>query len=72
MPSPEMPVGVIDSGYRGSIILKYNGDTTRSYSEGDRVGQIMILPYPQIEFEEVNELSDSERGSGGFGSTGTN
>jgi|TARA_R110001583_G_scaffold8195_5_gene39612 dUTP pyrophosphatase len=65
-------VGVIDSGYRGSIILKYNGDTTRSYSEGDRVGQIMILPYPQIEFEEVNELSDSERGSGGFGSTGTN
>ena len=41
-------------------------------SEGDRVGQIMILPYPQIEFEEVSELSDSERGSGGFGSTGTN
>jgi len=65
-------VGVIDSGYRGSIILKYNGDTIRSYSEGDRVGQIMIIPYPEIEFEEVNELSDSERGSGGFGSTGTN
>ena len=65
-------VGVIDSGYRGSIILKYNGDTTRIYSVGDRVGQIMILPYPEIEFIEVDELSDSIRGTGGFGSTGTN
>ena len=65
-------VGVIDSGYRGSIVLKYGGTTREGYSQGDRVGQIMILPYPQIEFEEVSELSDSERGSGGFGSTGTN
>ena len=65
-------VGVIDSGYRGPIMLKYGGDSAGCYLAGDRVGQIMILPYPQIEFEEVNELSDSERGSGGFGSTGTN
>ena len=64
-------VGVIDSGYRGSIMLKFSGEAG-SYLAGDRVGQIMILPYPQIEYVEVNRLSDSERGSGGFGSTGTN
>jgi dUTP pyrophosphatase len=44
----------------------------QNYLAGDRVGQIMILPYPEIEYEEVGELSDTERGSGGFGSTGTN
>ena len=64
-------VGVIDSGYRGPIMLKFSGENS-AYLAGDRVGQIMILPYPQIEFKEVDELSDSERGSGGFGSTGTN
>tara|TARA_A100001515_G_scaffold140081_1_gene135370 strand:- start:2111 stop:2527 length:417 start_codon:yes stop_codon:yes gene_type:complete len=64
-------VGVIDSGYRGPIMLKFSGEAG-SYLAGDRVGQIMILPYPQIEYVEVNQLSDSERGSGGFGSTGTN
>lgn len=40
------------------------------YQIGDRIGQIIILPYPQIEFEEVEELSESERGNGGYGSTG--
>lgn len=40
------------------------------YDIGDKVGQIMIIPYPQIEFNEVEELSDTDRGSGGFGSTG--
>ena len=66
-------VGVIDSGYRGSIILKFSGSIgrRRTYGRGDRIGQIMILPYPKIVFEEVRELSDSERGSGGFGSTGS-
>ena len=39
------------------------------YNVGDRIGQIMILPYPIIEFEETDELSDTERGTGGFGST---
>ena len=62
-------VGVIDSGYRGPIMLKFSGETG-SYLAGDRVGRIMILPYPQIEYVEVNHLSDSERGTGGFGSTG--
>ena len=64
-------VGVIDSGYRGSIMLKFSGETG-SYLAGDRIGQIMILPYPEIEYVEVNQLTDSDRGTGGFGSTGTN
>lgn len=40
------------------------------YDVGDKIGQIIIMPYPQIEFEEVNELSETKRGKGGFGSTG--
>lgn len=40
------------------------------YEVGDRVGQLIVMPYPQIEFEEVEELTDTERGEGGFGSTG--
>lgn len=66
-------VGVIDSGYRGEIMFKFR--TTQKnpklYSIGDRIGQIMILPYPQIEFVEAEELSISARGTGGFGSTGS-
>ena len=67
-------VGVIDSGYRGNIILKfgyYNGVTDNSYEIGDRIGQLMILPYPKIKFEEVKKLEQSDRGEGGFGSTGS-
>ena len=69
-------VGVIDSGYRGEIICKfgyYKGLMSKDtiYSVGDRVAQIMILPHPTIQFEEVGKLSDTDRGDGGFGSTGT-
>ena len=66
-------VGVIDSGYRGEIqatFKKENGLDSLAYKVGDRIAQIIIIPYPQIEFDEVNELSDSDRGDGGFGSTG--
>ena len=42
----------------------------RTHNIGDRIGQIIIMPYPEIEFKEVNELSDSERGAGGYGSSG--
>ena len=64
-------VGVIDSGYRGEIILKFGCISNLDcYKTGDRVGQLLILPYPQIEFEEVDELSETSRGVGGFGSTG--
>ena len=64
-------VGVIDSGYRGEIMMKFEMmDSNAMYKTGDRIGQLMILPYPQIEFEEVNNLSASIRGTGGYGSTG--
>ena len=67
-------VGVIDSGYRGEIKFKFrpiNGFVdARVYAKYDRVGQLIILPYPQIELVESDELSETERGDGGFGSTG--
>ena len=66
-------VGVIDSGYRGEIqatFKKTNGLDSFKYKVGERGAQIVILPYPQIEFNETNELSSTERGEGGFGSTG--
>lgn len=94
-------VGVIDSGYRGEIMLKYMPCTWNfiatlrerlhiflfgiykkrhtvfmyrghgaEYQVGDRVGQLIIMPYPRVQFEEVTELSDSDRGNGGYGSTG--
>jgi dUTP pyrophosphatase len=66
-------VGVVDSGYRGEIqatFRKHKGVASNKYEVGDRIAQIMIIPHPPIEFEEVEELSDTERGEGGFGSTG--
>ena len=66
-------VGVIDSGYRGEILAKFKTNTNvvpAVYKEGERFAQIMILPYPEIEFKEVTELESSDRGEGGFGSTG--
>lgn len=66
-------VGVIDSGYRGEIqatFKKTNGLDSLKYNVGERGAQIIILPYPQVTMVESNELSDTERGAGGFGSTG--
>jgi dUTP pyrophosphatase len=66
-------VGVIDSGYRGSIKFIFNklrGDESKIYAVGERIGQLIILPYPKIETIEVEELSNSERGLVGFGITG--
>lgn len=64
-------VGVIDSGYRGSIKVIFKlGEVTSTYRVGDRVCQLIILPYPKVTFEETESLSDSDRGDGGFGSTG--
>lgn len=97
-------VGVIDSGYRGEIIVKFkpalmfmlkeeNLISTEDdvfycadgvelpwddripisaidYKVGERIAQLIIIPYPQIEFEEVEELTQTERGDGGFGSSG--
>lgn len=63
-------VGVIDSGYRGELKAVFNQLTGEYYAPGDRIGQLMIIPYPTMEVEEVNELSATDRGEGGFGSTG--
>lgn len=67
-------VGVIDSGYRGEIMITYkNRDLTHfkePYQVGDRVAQLIIMPYPTINLVEVEELSETERGEGGHGSTG--
>lgn len=62
-------VGVIDSGYRGEIMLRFS-KSHEHYNIGEKIGQLIILPYPQIHLEEVEELSSTDRGVGGFGSTG--
>lgn len=86
-------VGVVDSNYRGEVILKYRAvfrgidlclerkkaiiynrsnlsSLSKIYGEGERVGQIIVIPYPETEYEEVKELTETDRGEGGFGSTG--
>lgn len=65
-------VGVIDSGYRGEIMMKFTLSGNRNeYEIGDRIGQLIIMPFPLIEFQEVSDLSITDRGSGGYGSTGS-
>jgi dUTP pyrophosphatase len=64
-------VGVIDSDYRGEITAVFIGvDNELCYNVGDRICQLVIMPYPEIEFVEADELSETERGMGGYGSTG--
>lgn len=87
-------VGVIDSDYRGEIMLSFKNRTSNFiiniinsllntlkintkfgedfgvYNVNDRIGQLIIIPYPKIEFVEVNELSETQRGANGHGSTG--
>ena len=67
-------VGVIDSGCRGEIMITFkNRDLYNKevpYQVGDRIAQLIIIPYPSINLVEVDELSDTERGEGGHGSTG--
>ena len=72
-------VGVIDSGYRGEIQATFKKVFGKNdvrldeldYKVGDRIAQIMIIPYPSVTFVEVDELSQTDRGEGGFGSTGS-
>lgn len=70
---PANCVGVIDSDYRGEVIVALHNDTDKceSIHTGDRIAQLVILPYLPVEFEEAGELSNTDRGEGGFGSTGT-
>lgn len=65
-------VGLLDSDYRGEVTFRFKtiSPVGKKYKVGDRIGQILILPYPKVQFEVVTELSDTTRGSGGYGSSG--
>lgn len=65
-------VGVIDSGYRGEVMAKFRRAQVpaEEYKLGERIAQLIIMPYPEVEFEAVEELSESDRGEGGYGSSG--
>lgn len=65
-------VGVLDSSYRGSVKFRFHEIhlLDHGYEVGERIGQLIVLPYPEVELVEVQELSPSERGSGGYGSSG--
>lgn len=66
-------VGVVDSGYRGEVMFKFKSiasEVKQHYQVGDRIGQLIIIPYPNVEFVEADELSESDRGEGGYGSSG--
>lgn len=70
--APANKVGVVDCDYRGEVMvaLHNHGSETRTVNGGDRIAQLVIAPYYVAQFEEAQELSDTVRGSGGFGSTG--
>ena len=70
--APANKVGVIDSDYRGEIIVALHNHTceTQTIDAGERIAQMAFVPYMAATFEETEELSDTERGVGGFGSTG--
>ena len=69
---PANCVGVVDSDYRGEIIVALHNDSNevRYIENGERIAQLVITPYLPIEFYEVDELDETARGRGGFGSTG--
>lgn len=70
--APANKVGVIDSDYRGELMIALYNQSNSNYivENGLRIAQLVITPYIQVEFEEVKELNSTERGQGGFGSTG--
>lgn len=71
--APANKVGVIDADYRGEIMvaLHNHSDKEQTVSAGERIAQLAIVPFLKAEFEVCEELSDTVRGAGGFGSTGT-
>ena len=71
--APANKVGVVDSDYRGEVMvaLHNHGDAPAFVEPGERIAQLVVAPYLAVGFAEVEELSDTVRGAGGFGSTGT-
>lgn len=69
---PSNCVGIVDSDYTGEIIVSIHNDSTetRTIQRGERIAQLVIVPYLSVMFDEVDELDETERGDGGFGSTG--
>ena len=65
-------VGVIDSSYRGEIMVSYKltSDVEKIYNIGDKIAQLIILPYPEVSYTEVESLSETDRGENGHGSSG--
>ena len=65
-------MGVCDYDYTGEYIVALHNDTdeTRVVEPGERIGQVVFIPYVNVSFVEVDELEETERGAGGFGSTG--
>lgn len=70
--APANKVGVIDSDYRGEILvaLHNHGTEPQTVEDGERIAQLVVAPYIAVTFDEAEELSDTARGNGGFGSTG--
>lgn len=70
--APANKVGVIDSDYRGEIMVSLHNHSgvTQSIADGERIAQLVITPFLAVEYNETDTLSDTERGEGGFGSTG--
>lgn len=71
---PANCVGVVDSDYRGEVIVALHNDSNETVTvfPQDRIAQLVVMPYLNVDFTEVKDLDSTERGSGGFGSTGTN
>lgn len=69
---PGNAVGIVDSDFNGEIMVALHNDTNEMQlvSHGERIAQLVVIPYLSVEFTEVEELDKTERGAGGFGSTG--
>ena len=69
---PANCVGVVDADYRGPVCvaLHNDGEVSRTVVPGQKVAQLVVVPFLAVEFDEVEELTDTVRGAGGFGSTG--
>ena len=69
---PANCVGVVDSDYRGPVCVALHNDseTKRTVTPGERIAQLVVLPFLAVSFSEADELEETQRGEGGFGSTG--
>lgn len=72
--APSNKVGVVDSDYRGEIMVSLHNHSLveQSITDGERIAQMVIAPFLKVEYTEVDELTETVRGEGGFGSTGKN